>query len=295
MNNKVKLKGHESFSIREGWLTKGIFEVSKNPKIFSEKNLTDIFGMGTNMVKSLKYWLIVSNLITEDKGKGYILSELGRLIKQYDPYMEDIFSLYFIHTQIVQNIERALIWNIFFNKCNMKVFSKSDLHERIEYILNSENLEYNPKILNDEIAVLLKTYTNEQKNDTPENNFTCPLVDLKLVEKVDKNTYRKENSAINNLDPYIVYWLIINQTKEDDSINIEELLKGENSASRLLNLDKVLLNEYLDILKRIGLITLNRTAGLNMVYINKKYTLEEIFSIHFEGRNNIEVRRNNKN
>lgn len=281
MNNKVKLKGHESFSIREGWLTKGIFEVSKNPKIFSEKNLTDIFGIGTNMVKSLKYWLIVSNLIIEDKKNGYVLSELGELIKDKDPYIEDIFSLYFIHIYIVQNEERALIWNLFFNKCNLTEFSKNDLQARIEYILKSNNLEYNVKILNDEISALLKTYANEQKNDTPENNFTCPLVELKLIKKWDKDIYKKEKSSINNLDPYVVYWVLVNQAKGKDSINIEELLKEDNSVGKLLNLDKILLNDYLDILKRMGLITLNRTAGLNMVYINKKYSLREIFEIHF--------------
>ena len=280
MNNKVRLKGHESFSIREGWLTKGIFEICKNPKVFSEKNQTNIFGIGTNMVKSLKYWLMVSNLIEEQKN-GYVLSELGKLIMQYDPYMEDIFSLYLIHTQIAQNTERTLIWNIFFNKCHIKTFSKNDLQTRIEYILESENLEYNAKILGDEISVLLKTYVSEQKNDTPENNFTCPLVELKLLKKIDKDTYKKEKSSISNLDPYIVYWLILNQAKERESINIEELLKEDNSVSNFLNLDKILLNEYLDILKRLGLLTLNRTAGLNMVYINQRYTLRRIFEIHY--------------
>ena len=281
MNNKVRLKGHESFSIREGWLTKGIFEVSENPRVFSEKNQTDIFGIGTNMVKSLKYWLTVSNLIQESQGNGYELSELGQLIMEYDSYMEDMFSLYLIHAQITQNTERALIWNIFFNKCHMKTFTKTELQERIKYILDSENLEYNEKILGDEISALLKTYASEEKNETPENNFTCPLVDLKLVKKVDKDTYKKEKLSISNLDPYIVYWLILNQVKERDSINIEELLTEENSVGNLLNLDKILLNEYLDILKRIGLITLNRTAGLNMMYINQRYTLREIFEIHY--------------
>ena len=287
MNNKVRLKGHESFSIREGWLTKGIFAVSENPKLFSEKNLTDILGIGTNMVKSLKYWLIATNLIKEDKG-GYILTELGELIKAKDPYMEDVFTLYFIHIQLALNIDRALIWNLFFNKCNMKVFSKRNLQETIEYILDSDNLEYNSKILADEISVLLKTYTNEPRNDTPENNFICPLVDLKLVKRVDKENYSKEKTSISNLNVYIVYYLIMKQAV-DGSINIEELLEENNSVSKLLNLDKVILNEYLDILKNMNLITLNRTAGLNMVYINKRYTLSKIFDIHFGKENNSEI------
>ncbi len=283
MNNKVKLKGHESFTIREGWLTKGIFEISKNPKLFSEKNLTDIFGIGTNMVKSLKFWLIVSNLITEDKQKnGYVLTELGQAIKDFDPYMEDLFTLYLVHIQITQSTDRALIWNLFFNYCNMKTFSKSDLLVRMEYILESRNLEYNEKILNDELSALLKTYSSEQKDETPEDNFTCPLVDLKLIKKLEKDTYQKEKPSMSNLDPYIVYYLLLKQANKSDSINIEELIREDNSVSKLLNLDKILLNEYLDFFKRIGLITLNRTAGLNMIYINKRYTLQEIFKIHFK-------------
>lgn len=281
MDNKIKLKGHESFSIREGWVTKGIFEIKDNPKLFSEKNLTDILGIGTNMVKSLKYWLITSGIIRETKKTEYELTELGKLIDQYDPYMEHAFSLYFIHLAIVTNKEKAIIWNIFFNKCNIKNFSKRELLEQIEYILETENLEYNEKMLIDEISILLKTYTIDEKNGTPENNFTCPLTELKLIRKIDKDLYQKEKSVLNILNPYIVYWCLINQT-DNNSINIDDLIKGDNSVCKLLNLDKMLLNEYLDILKKENLITINRTAGLNMIYINKRYSLKEIFKKYFE-------------
>lgn len=281
MDNKIRLKGHESFSIREGWITKGIFEIKKNPKLFSEKKLTDILGIGTNMVKSLKYWLITSGIIKETKKTEYELTELGRLIEQYDPYMEHTFSLYFIHLSIVTNIEKAIIWNIFFNKCNIKNFSKRELLEQIEYVLETNNLEYNEKMLLDEIAILLKTYTIDEKNDTPENNFTCPLTELKLVRKIDRDVYQKEKSALNILNPYIVYWCLINQTN-NNSININDLIKGDNAVCKLLNLDKMLLNECLDILKKDKLITVNRTAGLNMIYINKRYSLKEVFEKYFE-------------
>ena len=42
-----------------------------------------------------------------------------------------------------------------------------------------------------------------------------------------------------------------------------------------------ILNEYLEVLKRKKLITINRTAGLNMVYINKRMNLGEIFEKYF--------------
>lgn len=280
MSDKVKLKGHESFSIREGWLTKGLFEVKNNSKLFSRKDLNDLLGIGTNMVKSLKFWLQVSGLIEESKKNEYILSKLGELIYKYDPYLEDNFSLYFIHINIVTNVERALIWNLFFNKCNINSFSKKDLQEQIQYILDSENLEYNEKILTDELSVLIKTYLIDENNDTPENNFSCPLSDLKLIKRLSKDNYSKEKSQMNNLNELVVYYLILNNSEKDD-INIEDLIKKDNSVGKLLNLDKVLLNEYLDILKKQELITINRTAGLNMLYINKRMSIEEIFCKYF--------------
>ena len=33
---KIRLKGHETFILREGWLAKGLRAVSDDPKVFSE-------------------------------------------------------------------------------------------------------------------------------------------------------------------------------------------------------------------------------------------------------------------
>lgn len=282
MSEKVKMKGHESFSIREGWLTKGLFEVSENPKVFSEKDQTDIFGIGTNMVKSLKYWLQATMLIEENKKNEYKLSKIGQLIFDNDKYIERKDTLYLIHLNLVMNKEKAFIWNLFFNKCHFKSFSKKNLFEQISEILEADDYEYNEKVLSDEISVLLKTYTIDENEGTPEDNFICPLTDLKLIKKISKDNYQRENTNISYLSKYIVYWCILQQTKADH-ISIDDLLKGENSVCNLLNIDKILLNEYLDLLKKDNYITINRTAGLNMIYFNKKINLEDIFKLEYKG------------
>lgn len=276
MTEKVKMKGHETFSIREGWLTKGLFEVSDNPKVFSEKDQTDIFGIGTNMVKSLKYWLQATKLIEESGKNEYILSNLGKLIFDKDKYFEKKISLYLIHLNLVMNTDKAFIWNLFFNKCHFKSFTKKDLTEQISELLEADNYEFNEKVLADEISVLLKTYTIDENEGTPEDNFICPLTELKLIKKIGKNNYQRENTSISNLSKYIVYWCMLQQT-DSDNISIDDLVKGNNSVCNLLNIDKITLNEYLDILKKNGFITINRTAGLNMIYFNKKITLEDIY------------------
>lgn len=282
MDIKLKLKRHESFSIREGWLAKGIRNIKENSKTFSSAESTDILGIGTNMVKSLKYWMSATCLIKEENRETF-LSEFGNLIDIYDPYLEDIFSWWLIHIKMMLNIDDAYIYNLFFNRCGKKSFSKRDIYEQLALNLNNEKLEYNENILQDEVNMIIKTYAIDEKIDNPENNFISPLSELNLIKKIDRDTYERNKPEYRNLNYLIVFYLIEQLVKDKDYISIDELLKIDNSPAKLLNLDKNLINEYLDEMKRNGLVIINRTAGLNMVYFQKKLSLEDIMKEYFEG------------
>lgn len=51
------------------------------------------------------------------------------------------------------------------------------------------------------------------------------------------------------------------------------------SPGRILNLKRMALNEYLDHLEGQGYLTVNRTAGLDMVYLKRKSSLRKLFQI----------------
>lgn len=282
MEIKLKLKRHESFSIREGWLAKGIKNVKEYGNVFALQNATDILGIGTNMVKSLKYWMTATKLI-EEKNREIMLSDFGSIINEYDPYLEDIFSWWLIHINMITNIYDAYIYNLFFNKCNIKTFTKRELYEKLYALLINEKLTFNENILQDEVNMIIKTYTIDEKIDNPENNFICPLSELNLLKKVDRDTYEKNRPEIRNLPFWVVYYIICLLLDDRDNISIDELLKEENSPAKLLNMDKNLINEYLDEMKKNDLIIINRTAGLNMVYLKKKLSLNEIAEEYFKG------------
>ena len=282
MEIKLKLKRHESFSIREGWLAKGIKNVKEYGNVFALQNATDILGIGTNMVKSLKYWMTATKLI-EEKNREIMLSDFGSIINEYDPYLEDIFSWWLIHINMITNIDDAYIYNLFFNKCNIKTFTKRELYEKLYALLINEKLTFNENILQDEVNMIIKTYTIDEKIDNPENNFICPLSELNLLKKVDRDTYEKNRPEIRNLPFWVVYYIICLLLDDRDNISIDELLKEENSPAKLLNMDKHLINEYLDEMKKNDLIIINRTAGLNMVYLKKKLSLNEIAEEYFKG------------
>lgn len=283
MIQKVRMKRHESFSIREGWLAKGLNEVKKNKKVFSSSDATDELGVGYNMVKSLKYWMYATKLI-EDVGRDIELTEFGNLILKYDSYLEDKFTWWLIHLQMVLNIDDAFVFNCFYNKLMSKNFTKQELYDTIARVLNTYQLDFNEKTLLDEVNMVIKTYVIDESNDNPENNFSCPLSELELIKKVGRDTYEKNKPSYKSLNYLIVYYLMTIIMEDKEYISIDELLKVENSPLKILNLDKNLINDYLDDMKRNELININRTAGLNMIYLRKKMTLNEIFEEYFSRR-----------
>ena len=82
---KFRLQGHEKFALREGWVNKALIIIPDVPEVFLRKDATDIFGIGSNMVKSLRYWMRAYGLTIEKGAAGAELTERGKLIAKYDP------------------------------------------------------------------------------------------------------------------------------------------------------------------------------------------------------------------
>src|SRR5699024_3581515 len=127
---------HESFFIRKGWLYKGLRNVKKQPDIFSNRNLnpSDILGIGTNMVRSLRYWLQVTGLCNEvlSGGRHQEFTSLANIIWEHDRYMEEMGTLWLIHYHLATNIDDATAWYYFFNEFSLKEFSKEDFVDMVD-------------------------------------------------------------------------------------------------------------------------------------------------------------------
>lgn len=290
---KIRLKPHESFYIREGWLTKGIKNVNKDCRVFIKDDATDILGIGISMVKSLRYWLQASGLTEEVKVDGNkreqsLTPELGEIIFKNDPYFEDIFSLWIVHYMLVTNMENCTSWYLFFNEINSNEFTKEDFRNEMIYALNryANNITFSENSLFDDCECIIKTYVdNKKENKNPEDNISCPLSELGLVSKTilshGKEVIQKIKPSMDKLDKLIVLYIILDNLNGAESISMESILTGKCNAGKVLNLDRNLLNEYLDLLKNSGYIEINRTAGLNQVY-PKKCSKQDIIKEYYE-------------
>jgi len=276
---KIKLKGNESFNFREGWLRKGMRCVEKDPAFFSRSDVMEQLGVGSKMVKSIKYWLLATKLCEEkyvNSGRGralYLTDDFGKIISEKDPYFDDIFTLFLLHYQIVANADLCIVWNIFFNEFSGVEFARENMIEICSENLQKkmeEGVTYSASLFSDDCSSVLRMYQTLEVED-PEENLQCPLNTLGLIMRgsAAKNVFNKTAPIKGALDKMAVLYVILKNLPEDkNSVGISELISASNNVGKVFNLNRIQINEYLDQLRIAGYVNINRTAGLDMVYLN---------------------------
>lgn len=293
-DKKFKLKGNESFNFREGWLRKGIRCIEEYPTLFSRDDVMELLGVGSKMVKSIKYWLLASRVceekyINNGRTRGlYLTEDFGKVINKYDPYFDDIFTLFAIHYQIIKNEALCIVWNIFFNEFAGSDFTKENMAAVCLSLLKKripQGTSFSESLFLDDCSSVLKMYCSLSEYEDPEESLQCPLVSLKLLSRStrSKNAYVKTTPSKDLLDKLMVLYVIVsNMPEEKNSVSISELVNDPNNIGHVFNLNRVRTNEYLDQLRITGYLTINRTAGLDMVYLNKNYNPSDILMEYYE-------------
>lgn len=290
---KVKLKGNESFNFREGWLRKGMRCIEDFPTLFSQEDSMEQLGVGSKMVKSIRYWLQATSLteeyrINQGRGRAQMLTkQFGKVIKEYDPYFDDIFTLFLLHYHIVSNDELCMVWNIFFNEFDGTDFTKDNLISICKDLLvrkMDEGCGFSEKSFEDDCDSVLKMYRPAVEKEDPEDSLACPLSVLGLLQYSSSKTdaYIKSMPSADALDKLAVLYVIVHNLNEDKrSISIDDLLTAPNNIGRVFNLSRAAINNYLDQLRVSGYLTINRTAGLDMVYIETRLKPREIMAEYY--------------
>lgn len=272
---KIKLQGHEKFPLREGWINKGLIAVEQNPMIFQGKEGPDTLGIGNNMVKSLRYWMKAFGLITESSINGARLTPIGQIIWENDKYLEDDFTLWLLHSNIVRNKSEATSWYMYFNKCDADELSK----DHIETILSREISEYavgqtfSDKSLKSDIDILLGMYSKSRQVSDPEDKNISPFAKLGLIRN-SNGKYSKKIPDRRCLSDWNILYEVLKIMDGENTISIEKVINDDNGLASIYQITSVMANEYLDSLDALGYITVQRTAGLDVIY--KKTDIESV-------------------
>lgn len=278
----MRFRAHETFFIRKGWLSKGIKNVVADPAVFmgNSGNPMDVLGIGSNMVKSLRYWLQTVGLTTEPAygKKEQSLTDFGKLVKQYDPYIEELGTLWLLHYHLAKNLNDATSWYFFFNEFKLMEFDKDDFVRQLSAFLRMQNEEVSERSLEDDYNCIINTYLSRMKSNPekvlPESNIDCPLGELGLIDISNKKNkiYRKVSPKKETIHPLVVFAVIVDQACGAKEIKISSLQNDKLNIGKIFNLDIISLTSILYELELLGFLKVVRTAGLDIIKINGDFS-----------------------
>jgi len=194
----MRFGGHESFAVREGWLSRGLEILCEQPALLVDEFAEDHLGVGRNMAKSIRHWLQATGLAHTGSAEGTLptATPLGRLIHKKDPHLMDTGSWWTLHINLINNPESAFTWNWFFNQWALQRFDRSPCIEGLRRFATA-TLPRVPasRTLERDVATLLQSYARPIPAvvDDPEDSSDSPFQDLNLLLHFGASGYYQFN------------------------------------------------------------------------------------------------------
>ncbi|WP_066633194.1 DUF4007 family protein [Desulfolucanica intricata] len=202
---------HETFTPRYGWLKKGyeaiINKRDKEDNVFKASDAIERLGVGKNMVSSIRYWMLAFKLIESNNGTIQTTELADKLLNEeegWDPYLEDVASLWLLHWQLFVPPLESVNWSFAFNNCNLWSFDINLMSRVIRYAAK----KYEPlasksdNTFQRDASCIIRMYSEDPTGKDSEIN--CPFTQLGIIQKAEeKNFYCFNTSEKQNLPALI--------------------------------------------------------------------------------------------
>ena len=283
----LKLSGHQSFSFRNSWLSKGVIFLQEYPDLFFRDDAMVILGVGKNMVSSIRHWCSVCQLIKTEKRSGKYhdtITPIAELLflngeqTAWDPYLEDVGTLWLIHFLYVTNVDSYTSAFHVFNHITAPQFTKNELTFLLHSFLSKSGSKISPETINRDITTFIHTYVSNvafENHPDFEDSLDCPLQELHLVSRnPGEEIYFFDRSPKITLPDQIFHFAVLQFLKNysQATIAVEDLFYLPMSPGRIFRLDESSLMERLEKLEYVseGRLVLSETAGVRQVFINER-------------------------
>ena len=295
----VSFSGHETFPFRYTWLKKGVDAVRGVPTIFADDTATITLGVGKNMVRSIHHWCQVTGLIEGDgvdsnNRRRFVPTDRGNSIfadDGFDPYLEDVATLWLIHWQLATNTNRATTWFWAFSIFGQNEFGRDIFtSELINWTKRNTRNRISENSIKRDVDCFLRTYVPSRLTKTTimEDTFDCPLVELDMIsDSPDGNTYQFHRGPKPSL-PAEIFTAALSEFWDTlsgkNTLTFGDIAYSPRSPGRTFLLDEDTLAEYLDKLESLtdGAFRYDETAGVKQVYRDRKVDPMERFHRYYQ-------------
>jgi len=281
--NREKLayfSGHETFPLRQMWLKKAIDQATVDgliPKtIFTNESAIAVFGVGKNMVASIRHWALACGVMTEE-GSAYRVTDfaMDTLSKDgLDPYAENPSTAWFVHWQLAGRGYRSTTWYWLFNYVTTPTFKRQDLEGPLADYARTLDPKHrlSTTTISRDLETCVRSYAPRTANGTPED-FAEPLLgELGLIQELHKGEYAFRRGPKATLHDGIFTYALIdfwNKTAaSQSSLAFETIAYAEGSPGRVFKLDEESIAQRLIALADFtdGKLAWTDSAGLRQVH-----------------------------
>ena len=271
----MRFSGHETFSVREGWLHKGLQMLIEEPDKLFHEHAADFLGVGSNMAKSIRHWLQATGLAAAHPDqRGHLLqTDFADTVFKHDPYFVDTGTWWLLHTNLISHPPYADTWYWFFNSFNLERFDRAVVAENLRHYIQLGNGRV-PSIntLERDVACLLSSYSRQipTENTDPEDVRDCPFRELGLMSYYRSSGYYQLHHAPKNIPPSVFGYCVARAFPDagQGDIAIQRLMREPGGPGRAFVLTSESLYEMLvELMKDCDNIRIRGHAGQRAIAV----------------------------
>jgi hypothetical protein len=285
----VHFSGHETFPLRQMWLKK-LFDQASEDGSIAKSSLTDAsaianFGVGKNMVASIRHWALACGVMVENGDSFFIRNICKEILSDggLDPYAEHPSTPWLAHWQLAGLGDRSTTWYWLFNHVTAPTFTRQELEDPLIRYAR----EIDPKhrlstsTISRDLETCLRSYAPRAAGGSPED-FAEPLLgELGLLQEIHKGQYAFRRGPKASLHNGVFTYALIDywdrKAKGESSLALETIAYAEGSPGRVFKLDEESIAQRLIALSDFtrGRVQWTDSAGLRQVY-RKELSTEDI-------------------
>ena len=299
---RPQLSGHETFPLRYGWLKKAFDAVKTtagdgdNRSIFTSEDAIARFGVGKNMVASMRHWATAAGVIEDVPDEYRIQStDFGDLLfdddNGIDRYMEDPATSWLIHWHLAGRAEKTTwFWafnhfpSLFFER-DMLVRGIAKLAEDLAWVRSST------ATIKRDVACFVRTYVAQptSRQASYEDSLESPITELGLIKPIGRQDgFRFVRGPKPTLGVGVFCYAVTDfwsrSFNSANTLSFEALAHEPGSPGRVFMLDENSLVDLLGEMEQLtaGAYTWSETAGLKQLIRERVLTSEDALDLVLE-------------